>query len=150
MAAKETTARIKINKLLEFAGWRFFAEDGKPANVCLEPHCKLKKARLEAFGDDFEWTSSGFIDFLLLDDKGFPCVVLEAKSEEKNPLVGKEQARKYAKSQNCRFVLLSNGNLHYFWDLAMALQSQTRAATEATKEIEVSPCRFGCIRRATA
>ena len=29
----------------------------------------------------------------------------------------KEQARKYAKSQNCRFVILSNGNLHYFWDL---------------------------------
>ena len=21
------------------------------------------------------------------------------------------------KSQNCRFVILSNGNLHYFWDL---------------------------------
>ena len=33
-----------------------------------------------------------------------------------NPL-GKEQARKYARSQNCRFVILSNGNLHYFWDL---------------------------------
>jgi hypothetical protein len=46
-----------------------------------------------------------------------PLVVLEAKSEDKNPLVGKEQARKYAKSQNCRFVILSNGNLHYFWDL---------------------------------
>ena len=61
--------------------------------------------------------SNGFIDFLLLDEKGFPLVVLEAKSEDKNPLVGKEQARKYAKSQNCRFVILSNGNLHYFWDL---------------------------------
>jgi type I restriction enzyme R subunit len=44
-------------------------------------------------------------------------IVLEAKAEDKNPLVGKEQARKYAKSQNCRFVILSNGNLHYFWDL---------------------------------
>ena len=33
------------------------------------------------------------------------------------PLVGKEQARKNAKSQNCRFVILSNGDLHYFWDL---------------------------------
>lgn len=27
------------------------------------------------------------------------------------------KARKYAKSKNCRFVILSNGNLHYFWDL---------------------------------
>ena len=42
---------------------------------------------------------------------------LEAKAEGLSPLVGKEQARKYAKSQNCRFVILSNGNLHYFWDL---------------------------------
>jgi len=31
--------------------------------------------------------------------------------------VGKEQARRYARAQNCRFVMLSNGNLHYFWDL---------------------------------
>ena len=68
-------------------------------------------------GDDFEKTRNGFIDFLLLDSKGFPLVVLEAKSEEKQPLVGKEQARKYARSQNCRFIILSNGNLHYFWDL---------------------------------
>ena len=43
--------------------------------------------------------------------------MLEAKAEDKNPLVGKEQARKYARSLNCRFVMLSNGNLHYFWDL---------------------------------
>ena len=54
---------------------------------------------------------------MLLDAQGFPLVVLEAKAESKNPLVGKEQARKYAKSQNCRFVILSNGNLHYLWDL---------------------------------
>ena len=43
--------------------------------------------------------------------------MLEAKSEGKQPLVGKEQARRYARSKNCRFVILSNGNLHYFWDL---------------------------------
>src|SRR5690606_32692173 len=64
-----------------------------------------------------EKASKGFIDFLLLNEKGFPFIVLEAKAEDKSPLVGKEQARKYAKSQNCRFVILSNGNLHYFWDL---------------------------------
>jgi len=31
MPDKEATARIKINKLLEAAGWRFFQEDGAPA-----------------------------------------------------------------------------------------------------------------------
>ena len=71
----------------------------------------------DSLGDNFDETKNGYIDFLLLDSKGFPLVVLEAKSEQKQPLVGKEQARKYARSQNCRFVILSNGNLHYFWDL---------------------------------
>ena len=41
----------------------------------------------------------------------------EAKAEKLDPLVGKKQARDYAKSQKCRFVILSNGNKHYFWDL---------------------------------
>lgn len=117
MANKEATARIKINRLLEIAGWRFFQEGNAPANICLEPSIKIKSVDLDALGEDFEKSSNGFIDFLLLDAKGFPLMVLEAKSEDKNPLVGKEQARKYAKSQNCRFILLSNGNLHYFWDL---------------------------------
>ena len=114
---KEATARIKINKLLEAAGWRFFAEGDKPANICLEPSVTIKQTDLDALGDNFEKTSRGFIDFLLLDARSFPLIVLEAKAEDKNPLVGKEQARKYARSQNCRFVILSNGNRHYFWDL---------------------------------
>ena len=116
--AKEAKARIKINKMLEDSGWRFFDDATGKANIILEPRVKLTKALIDAFGDNFEDTTNGFIDFLLLDETNFPLVVLEAKSEDKNPLVGKEQARKYAKSQNCRFVILSNGNLHYFWDLA--------------------------------
>jgi len=113
MADKEAAARIKINKLLEAAEWHFFSEEGKPTNICLEPSVTIKSSDLNALGDDFEKTTKGFIDFLLLDSKGFPLIILEAKSEDKNPLVGKEQARKYAKSQNCCFVILSNGNLHY-------------------------------------
>ena len=117
MSVKEARARIKINKLLEDAGWRFFDDKSGPANIVLEPNVKLVESRINALGENFEKTSKGFIDFLLLDQKGFPFIVLEAKSEDKNPLTGKEQARSYAKSQNCRFVILSNGNLHYFWDL---------------------------------
>ena len=113
----EATARIKINRLLEQSGWRFFDDDNGPANIQLEPNVTLKSADIDGLGEDFEKSGKGFVDFLLLDDRGFPLVVLEAKSEEKEPLSGKEQARKYAKSQNCRFVILSNGNLHYFWDL---------------------------------
>lgn len=114
---KEATARIKINKLLEAARWRFFPDGNGPANISLESGTTLKESDLDAFGENFEKTKKGFIDFLLLDAKGFPLLVLEAKAENLNPLVGKEQARKYARSQNCRFIILSNGNLHYFWDL---------------------------------
>ncbi|MBJ6111798.1 DEAD/DEAH box helicase family protein [Hymenobacter sp. BT523] len=117
MATKEATARIKINKLLEEAGWRFFDSDEGKANIVLEPNIKLTTAQVSALGDDFGSVKNGFVDFLLLDEKSAPLIVLEAKAEDKSPLVGKEQARKYARSQNCRFVLLSNGNLHYFWDL---------------------------------
>jgi type I restriction enzyme R subunit len=117
MPDKEATARIKINRLLEAAGWRFFAEGTVPANIRLEPGVTIKTTDLDALGVNFEKSTKGFVDFLLLDAKGFPLLVLEAKAEDKNPLVGKEQARKYAKSYNCRFVILSNGNLHYFWDL---------------------------------
>ena len=114
---KEATARIKINKLLEEAGWRLLDDDRGPANVVLENHVKMTKSVLDAYGNDFEKTVSGFVDFLMLDSHAFPLVVLEAKSEGKDPLVGKEQARRYAQSQHARFVILSNGNLHYFWDL---------------------------------
>jgi len=114
---KEAAARIKINKLLEGAGWRFFADGKLPANIQLELNVTIKSQDLDDLGENFEKAAKGFIDFLLLNEKGFPFIVLEAKAENLNPLVGKEQARKYAKSQNCRFVILSNGNLHYFWDL---------------------------------
>jgi type I restriction enzyme R subunit len=117
MPDKEATARIKINRLLEAAGWRFFAEGAEPANIRLESGVTVTRPALDALGENFERSSRGYVDFLLLDAKGFPLLVLEAKAADKNPLVGKEQARRYARSQHCRFVILSNGNLHYFWDL---------------------------------
>jgi len=92
--SKEAKARIKINKLLEETGWRFFDDDKGLANIQLEPNVKITKKDIDAFGEDFESTKSGFVDFLLLDEKGFPFVVLEAKKEEKDPLDGKKQARR--------------------------------------------------------
>lgn len=115
--SKEARSRIKINKLLEESGWRFFDNAEGKANIILENHVKIDKSSQNNLGDNFENTTNGYIDYLLLDDKGFPFLVLEAKKEEINPLFAKEQARKYAQSQNCRFIILSNGNQHYLWDL---------------------------------
>ena len=114
---KEASARIRINNLLQESGWRFFDDKKGEANIVLENNVKLTKKAVDALGNDFDKTENGFVDFLLLDSDGFPFIILEAKSEDKDPLNGKEQARKYAQSLNVRFVILSNGNLHYFWDL---------------------------------
>lgn len=111
MNRTEAAARIRINKLLESAGWRFVdAVEGR-ANIELEPGVDVSK-----LGDDFEHTARGFIDYLLLDNRGFPVCVLEAKREQIHPLTAKEQARDYAKGKNARFVILSNGLSHYLWD----------------------------------
>jgi type I restriction enzyme R subunit len=117
MGQKEARARVKINELLKEAGWKFFDDSQGKANIVLENNAKITESQVDAFGVNFETTKNGFIDFLLLDKKGFPFIVLEAKSEDKHALAGKEQARKYAQSQHCRFIILSNGNSHYFWDL---------------------------------
>lgn len=117
MKKKEASARIKINRLLEEAGWRFFDAENGPANIQLEPNVKMSKADLTGLGENFDEVKNGFVDFLLLDDKGKPFIVLEAKAEDKDPLVGKEQAREYAKSFYLKYVILSNGNQHYFWNI---------------------------------
>lgn len=108
---KEAQARIKINKLLEDSGWRFEDDQNGKANIQLEPNIKYSE-----LGDDFEHEVHGFIDFLLLDKDGRALVVVEAKRESVDPLSAKEQARNYAHKTNARFVILSNGNIHYLWD----------------------------------
>lgn len=108
---KEALARIKINKLLNQSGWFFEDSETGKANIQLEPGVKYSE-----LGDDFEKTKMGFIDFLLLDKDGRALVVLEAKRESIDPLSAKEQARNYARNVGARFVILSNGNIHYLWD----------------------------------
>ena len=58
MTVKEATARIKVNKLLEAAGWRFFQEGDAPANIRLEPSITIKSTDLDALGNNFEKTGT--------------------------------------------------------------------------------------------
>jgi type I restriction enzyme R subunit len=116
MSSNEAQARIKINKLLESSGWRFEDTIEGKANIQLESGVKFSD-----LGDDLEHAVSrsgtrGAIDFLLLDKDRKPLVVLEAKKESIDPLSAKEQARNYARNVGARFIILSNGNIHYFWD----------------------------------
>jgi type I restriction enzyme R subunit len=86
--SKEAKARIRINKLLEEANWRFFDTPQGKANILLETNIKITEKILDGFGVNFEKTKMGFIDFLLLDESGYPLVVLVAKKDDRDPLVG--------------------------------------------------------------
>jgi type I restriction enzyme R subunit len=118
MPRKEAAARLKINKLLEDSGWRLVdGEDGR-ANVDVETRLSPgEKINTSNAGEDFEYIKSGFIDYLLLDENQKPIAVLEAKRESIAPLSAKEQARNYANGMHVRYVILSNGNVHFLWDM---------------------------------
>lgn len=115
--SKEAKARIRINKLLEEAGWRFFDNEEGPANILLENYIKITQTEIDAWGNDYEEMKTGSLDFLLVDSNNKPYCVLEAKKESIHPLTAKEQARKYANTVGARFIILSNGIVHYLWDL---------------------------------
>ena len=149
MKAKEAKARIKINKLLEAAGWRFFDTDEGPANIQLEANVKITKKQIDEYGENFEKVKNGFVDFLLLDENGKPFIVLEAKSEDLDPLVGKEQARNYAKSQFVKYVILSNGNIHYFWNIykgnpQIIVSFPSCESVKGSKALNADPSRLYC------
>ena len=90
----EANARIVIDKLLRESDWILPGDDGV-VNVDTEMQ-----------------NQSGFADYVLKDENDFPICIIEAKKELVSPLVGKEQARGYADSLNCRFAILSNGVSH--------------------------------------
>lgn len=111
MSKKEAAARLKINKLLEEAGWRLVDGDDGRANVDVETRLNPDEyTNLHAAGEDFEYARGGFIDYLLLDENQKPIAVLEAKRESIPPLSAKEQARKYEK-RNPRIELINQQEL---------------------------------------
>lgn len=115
----EAQARITINKLLEAVGWRFAADGrGNAANIICEHRAKKKAFATSAdLGADFEHAPEGFVDYLLLNTDGRPVAVVEAKREGIDPLAAKEQARAYAAGLGVSHIFLSNGLVHYYWNL---------------------------------
>ena len=93
----EADARMVIDKLLEAAGWHITNK----AQVSTE-----------------EAATDGRADYLLKDSRSRPLAVLEAKRFAVDPYTAKEQAKAYALSLGAPFVILSNGQEHYFWDYA--------------------------------
>lgn len=91
----EADARMVIDKLLEVAGWLITNK----AQVSTE-----------------EAAADGRADYLLKDSRSRPLAILEAKRFAVDPYTAKEQAKAYALTLGAPFVILSNGQEHYFWD----------------------------------
>ena len=115
----EAQARVTINKLLEAAGWRFLPDKhGNRENIVCEHRVKKKAfAPNVDLGADFEHAPDGFVDYVLLNTDGRPVAVVEAKKESIDPLTAKEQARAYAAGLGASHIFLSNGLVHYYWNL---------------------------------
>lgn len=115
----EAQARITINKMLEDAGWRFLPDSqGRRENIVCEHRVSRRVfSPSQDLGKDFEHTPSGFVDYVLLNTDQRPVAVVEAKKEGIDPLAGKEQARAYAESLGVSHIFLSNGLVHYYWNL---------------------------------
>ena len=93
----EADARIVIDRLLKDAGW----DIENKAQVSTE-----------------EASADGRADYLLKDTNSRPLAVIEAKRFAIDPYSAKEQAKEYALSLAAPYVILSNGQEHYFWDHA--------------------------------
>jgi len=115
----EAQARITINKLLEEAGWRFLPDGiGNRENIICEHRATGKAfSPNHDFGKDFEKAPDGFVDYVLLNTDQRPVAVVEAKREKIDPLSAKEQARSYAEKLGVSHIFLSNGLVHYYWNL---------------------------------
>ena len=94
----ESDARIVIDRKLRESGWIL---EGPNKNVLTEQHSQAGRA-----------------DYLLLDRNGRNLAVIEAKNDDIDPYVAKEQSRGYAEAKSCRYVFLANSEKIYFWDLS--------------------------------
>ena len=121
MSSSEAQARITINRLLEEAGWRLVRDgSGKSANVICEQRLSGKKLNpADDLGKDFESVPDGFVDYVLQNNDGRAVAVVEAKKESIDPLTAKEQAREYANGLGVAHIFLSNGLVHYYWNLRL-------------------------------
>lgn len=117
---KETDARILIDDQLRAAGWN----PADKSQVLTEVKASGGACRIADSENGSEplaktdTASLGRADYVLLDQRGRPLAVIEAKKQAINPYTAKQQALPYARHIGAPFIFLTNGELIYFWDYA--------------------------------
>jgi len=105
----ETDARILIDDQLSSAGWN-------PADKSQVLTEFKVSGEIEGCAEYVEPYSAGRADYVLLDQRGRPLAIIEAKKQAIQPYTAKQQALPYAKQIGAPFIFLTNGELIYFWD----------------------------------
>lgn len=116
---KETDARILIDDQLRAAGWNPADKSQVLTEVKVagghfvaEPGAQLTVLSTS----DGDAIPTGRADYVLLDQRGRPLAIIEAKKQAIQPYTAKQQALPYAKQIDAPFIFLTNGELIYFWD----------------------------------
>ncbi len=117
--SKETDARILIDDQLRAAGWNpadksQVLTEVKVSNGYFVAEADAQAAVLSTADGDA--IPTGRADYVLLDQRGRPLAIIEAKKQAIQPYVAKQQALPYAKQIGAQFIFLTNGELIYFWD----------------------------------
>jgi type I restriction enzyme R subunit len=117
--SKETDARILIDDQLRAAGWNpadksQVLTEVKVSNgqIVAEPGAQPNVLHTA----DGDAVPTGRADYVLLDQRGRPLAIIEAKKQAIQPYTAKQQALPYAKQIGAPFIFLTNGELIYFWD----------------------------------
>jgi type I restriction enzyme R subunit len=119
----EADARIVIDDLLRQSGWDPADKSQVLTEVSIldtswviaEPVAPYgyKPSRKTKDGDEIP---TGRADYVLMDRRGRPLAIVEAKRSAIEPYAAKQQALPYAKKIGSPFIFLTNGELIYFWD----------------------------------
>ena len=108
-STKETDARIVIDELLRLAGWN-------PADKSQVRTEEYVTGVADSAADYAGESADGRADYVMLDSRGRPLAIIEAKRSAIHPYSAKQQALPYAKRIGAPFIFLTNGELIYFWD----------------------------------
>ncbi|MEW6259478.1 MAG: DEAD/DEAH box helicase family protein [Thermodesulfobacteriota bacterium] len=119
----EADARIVIDDLLRQAGWDPADKSQVLTEVSIRDTTWMVSEPAVPYGykpsrkpEDGDEIPTGRADYVLMDRRGRPLAIVEAKRSAIEPYTAKQQALPYAKKIGSPFIFLTNGELIYFWD----------------------------------
>lgn len=118
----ETDARIIIDDLLRQAGWdpadksQVLTEFTVRDTSLIVAEAAVPYSAKQGQPSQSDARQLGRADYVLMDRRGRPLAIIEAKRTAIEPYAAKQQALPYAKSIGSPFIFLTNGELIYFWD----------------------------------